>query len=59
MPKVCGKYGRDVPISKIDLKNIVEEDNKKMSQKLKTALNNDWTICGFYGHIVHLERLKK
>ena len=58
MAKLCGKYGKDIPIIKIETKTIVEFDTKKMTQKLKTAINKGWIICGFYGKTVHLERIK-
>lgn len=59
MSKLCGKYGKDIPLEYIEMKNIDESDAKKRTQKLKSAINSGWTICGFYGKTIHLERIRK
>lgn len=60
MVRLCNRYGKDVPYENIELKNIDVKDPKKLTQKLKSALNSGWVICGFYDErTMHLERIRK
>ena len=59
MSKLCGRCGKDIPSENIEFKKIIDSDPKKLTHKLETAIDSGWTICGFYGKTIHLERIRK